>query len=585
MSLIAATAMLVASCGLFTDETAETLGSFAQSLATGDAAAAAALTTDPAAAESMLRASLDGMSAESVGASIEVGEDSGSLITSWNLGEGRIVTTQGEATVVDTPAGPRIDWSPTVLDARLEPGGRLLYADVLDLDTPIVDRSGEPVMVWQPVTAVSIDVDAARAAGIERVASEVAALVNPVVPSITAGALAADLAEAGGNYVVVTLREDDVAPIRDALAAIDGVGLADQGRLLTARSDMASPAYQQLPEAWRQILERSSGWSVTVDNPGESIAVAGEEPAEVPEIATTLDLGMQQAAQAAVDSSGLPAMIVALEPGTGEVLAVAQNQSASAEGPVALTGLYAPGSTFKIVTTSAALAAGITSPDEVLPCPGVATIAGRTIPNDDEFDLGPVPLRTAFARSCNTTQAMLAVELAPDALTSAARSLGLGVDLEIPGLTTITGSVPVTESGPARVEAAIGQGEVLASPFGMALAVASLGNDGEMVLPTLIEGEATTGDSDPPGLPASVAEAIRDMMRETVRSGTATALSGIPGLGGKTGTAEVAGAPANGWFVGLSDDVALATLIVGADSSAPAVAMSGTFLRAVPPGP
>ncbi|MBD8505359.1 penicillin-binding protein [Hoyosella sp. G463] len=583
--LIAATAMLVTSCGLFTDEKAEALEAFAEALGTGDAAAAAALTTDPAAAEQALRASLDGMSAESLRASIEVADGAGALVTVWDLADGRVVTTEGEATAVDTPAGARIDWSPAVLDSRLAAGGRLLYSDVLDLDTPIVDRSGEPVMTWQPVTVVSIDREAAETSGTEDVAARVAALVSPVVPSITAGSIADGLADAAGNYVVVTRRDEDIAPVREALAGVDGVGLADQARLLTARRGMASPAYQGLPEAWEQILERDSGWSVTIDNPDETIQVAGEDPAEVPEIATTLDLAVQQAAQDAVESSGLPSMIVALEPGTGEVLAVAQNQSASAEGPVALTGLYAPGSTFKIVTTSAALAAGITEPSEVLPCPGIATIEGRTIPNDEEFDLGEVPLRTAFARSCNTTQAMLAVALAPDALTSTARSLGLGVDLGIPGLTTITGSVPVTEGGPARVEAAIGQGEVLASPFGMALAVASLSNDGQMVVPSLIDGETTTSDSTPTRLEPGVAEAIRDMMRETVRSGTATALADIAGLGGKTGTAEVAGAPANGWFIGLTEDIAFATLVVGADSSAPAVAMSGSFLRAVPTVP
>ncbi|MDN6813461.1 MAG: penicillin-binding protein, partial [Corynebacterium variabile] len=56
-------------------------------------------------------------------------------------------------------------------------------------------------------------------------------------------------------------------------------------------------------------------------------------------------------------------------------------------------------------------------------------------------------------------------------------------------------------------------------------------------------------------------------------------LSDIPGLGGKTGTAEVDGGAAHGWFVGVVGDVAFCTFIEGADSSTPAVNLSGEFLR------
>ena len=62
----------------------------------------------------------------------------------------------------------------------------------------------------------------------------------------------------------------------------------------------------------------------------------------------------------------------------------------------------------------------------------------------------------------------------PAAMKDTAAKLGLGVGFFTPGLNTYTGEVPVTERGPGRVEAAIGQGEVLASPFGMAVMTASL---------------------------------------------------------------------------------------------------------------
>jgi len=102
------------------------------------------------------------------------------------------------------------------------------------------------------------------------------------------------------------------------------------------------------------------------------------------------------------------------------------------------------------VTVSAALQAGQVTPDSILACPGTENIEGRQIPNDDNFDLGQVPLHTAFARSCNTTMGRLAVNLPPDGLTKAAAQLGLGIDYTAPGMTTVTGRVPVADTSALR---------------------------------------------------------------------------------------------------------------------------------------
>ena len=73
------------------------------------------------------------------------------------------------------------------------------------------------------------------------------------------------------------------------------------------------------------------------------------------------------------------------------------------------------------------------------------------------------------------------------------------------------------------------------------------------------------------------------MMAETVSAGTATQLQDIPGMLGKTGTAEYVGPDgvqrAHGWFVGIHDDLALAVFVSDADSSTPAVDAAGRFLR------
>ena len=147
-------------------------------------------------------------------------------------------------------------------------------------------------------------------------------------------------------------------------------------------------------------------------------------------------------------------------------------------------------------------------------------------------------------------------------------------------MTTVTGSVPVADTPALRVEAGIGQGKVIASPFGMALVAATLAH-GSVPAPAIVEGEAGVADRTPEPLPATVDEQVQAMMRETITGGTATQLQDIPGLLGKTGTAEyIDDQNAHGWFVGIDGDLALAVFVSDAGSSGPAVDAAGQFLRA-----
>lgn len=326
-------------------------------------------------------------------------------------------------------------------------------------------------------------------------------------------------------------------------------------------------------------LNGTPGWQVAVvDAAGAPVSVLQEQKAQVgPSMTVTLDPGTQAAAQAAVDGVGQPAMVVAIQPSNGEILAVAQNGAASAQGPIALQYYYEPGSTFKVVTATAALTAGLATVDTPVACPGKATIGTRQITNEDSFELGTVPLRRAFAASCNTSFSQLAASLPATALPEAAANFGLGVDFTVAGITTNTGKIPPAESVPARVEAGIGQGQMLTTPFGMALVAATVAN-GRTPLPQLIR-EIPTEGRRPGALPGGVATALRSMMGDVVTGGTARELAGHGGLRGKTGTAQFGdGSQAHGWFIGYRGDLAFATLVVGGGSSKVAVAATGTFL-------
>ncbi|NKS03284.1 penicillin-binding protein [Rhodococcus hoagii] len=542
---------------------------FADALASGDVQAAADLTSDPEAASTAITAMLDGLNAQGRSFSVSENGDAFTLAADWSFGDGK----QWQYSTEGRVDGDVIAWDPAVLAPGLAAGSTVRFTPTSGTPAEVRASDGQPIMTQQVVTLVDVQAPADTAA--------LARLLNPIVPTITAESLGADLGKSDGKPITaVALREQDVEPVRDQLAAVPGVELVQQTRLLTMDRALSSPVLADLTTVWQEQQDESAGWAVQLVNAdGTARRLAGQDAAPVPDIDTTLDLRLQTRAEDALASVPQPAAIVALRPSTGAVLAVAQNAPADAQGAIALTGLYPPGSTFKTVTTSAALQAGKVTPDTVLPCPGTENIEGRQIPNDDNFDLGSVPLHSAFAHSCNTTMGRLAVSLPPDALQQAALQFGLGVDYVTPGLTTVTGTVPTAQTPAERVESAIGQGAVTASPFGMALVAASIAN-GTTPAPTMIVGKPGVADRSVTPTPADVDAALRSMMRETVTAGTARTLADLPNLEGKTGTAEYGeGTRPHGWFVGMDGDLAFAVFVAGADSSGPALEAAGRFLR------
>ncbi|WP_416367325.1 penicillin-binding transpeptidase domain-containing protein [Nocardia terpenica] len=580
-ALFATPALALAACSgdKAADRLNGTVHTFADALNRDDPTAAAAVTSDPAQAADTL-----GKLYDSLGKNVhfEVDKidksDSGAtfaLAATWKFGQdGKnrwTYTTTGAA--AQSGDKWKIRWNPATVAPGLDLGP-LSYGTASP--TPparVLDRTGAELLTQQVVTLVQV----APGADLEAVA----ALLNPIDPGVTAASLQSELAGAQGKPITaIRLRQADLDPIQGALAALPNVTLAPQTELLTTDKALTSPTLAGLSDLWQHNVDAAAGWAVRARTADGTQRVGGQDAQPVADIATTLDLGMLRDAKAALAPIPTPAAMVVLQPSTGNVLAVAQNAPADAQGPIALTGLYPPGSTFKTVTVSAALQAGQVTPDTVVGCPGTENIEGRQIPNDNNFDLGRVPLHTAFAKSCNTTMGRLAVNLPPDGLTKAASQLGLGVDYTAPGMTTVTGKVPVADTPALRVEEGIGQGTVTASPFGMALAAAALAH-GSVPAPTIVAGKPGVADHNPDPLPPAVADQVKTMMRETITNGTATQLRDIPDMLGKTGTAEyIDDKHAHGWFVGIDGDLALAVFISDAGSSTPAVEAAGRFLRA-----
>ncbi|MFI5781447.1 penicillin-binding transpeptidase domain-containing protein [Nocardia sp. NPDC051570] len=580
-ALFATPTLALAACSgdKATDRLNSTVHNFADALGREDPAAAAAITSDPAPAAETLGKLFDSLGKD---VRVEVGgiekNDAGAtftLNTTWKLGQGgkNQWTYSTTGTAVRAGDNWKVHWNPATVAPGLD-AGPLSYSVVYpEVAARVLDRTGAELYTQQVVTLVNV------APGADL--NAVAALLNPIDPSINAAALQSELSGASGKPVTaIGLRPADLDPISGQLSALANVTLAPQTRLLVTDKALASPTLSGLSDLWQHDADDAAGWAVRAQTANGTQRVGGQDAKPVTDIPSTLDMGMMRAGEAALAPIATPAALVVIQPSTGNLLALAQNAPADAQGPIALTGLYPPGSTFKTVTVSAALQAGQVTPDSVVGCPGTENIEGRQIPNDNNFDLGQVPLHTAFAKSCNTTMGRLAVNLPPDGLAKAAAQLGLGIDYTAPGMTTVTGKVPVADTPALRVEEGIGQGKVTASPFGMALVAAALAH-GSVPAPTIVNGKPGVPDHNPDPLPPAIADQVKTMMRETITNGTATGLRDIPGMLGKTGTAEyIDDKHAHGWFVGIDGDLALAVFIADAGSSTPAVDAAGRFLRA-----
>ena len=557
----------------------------------GDDAAAARLTDDPAAAQAALADARKTLAPAGITATLGQVRTAGdnataSVDVAWDLGQDRRWSYLGEIQARTSPqadAGWIVHWTPAAIHPELAAGQRLsLVVDTPD-PAPVVDRGGTPLLAPTPVVNILLDRTAAGDLG--GVTGTLARALGPLVPGITAQSIAdgAGAVPQGQGYSVAVLRDTDYRTVKDAIHDLPGVRFATQTRLLAQSAGFGSQVLTPVRTEVTPQVTGVAGWSVqVVGGGGATIATLQEQP---PKPGTTVTLSIdhtvQNAAEDAVESLPQQVALVALSPSTGDILAVAQNTQADAAGAIALTGRYPPGSTFKIVTATAALETlGVTA-DSPQPCPGTTTIDGRLVPNEDRFELGTVPLTQTFARSCNTTFSQLAAQMSADALPTSGLQLGFGADFAIPGLTTVTGSVPPAPDRVQRAEDGFGQGDVVATPFGMALVAATVAK-GAPVVPQLIRGRATDATKPataPP--PQAVLDQLRPMMRAVVTSGTATALSRSGEVFGKTGTAEysVDGANrAHGWFVGYRGDVAFAVLVVDGGSSGPAVGVAQRFL-------
>jgi hypothetical protein len=304
-------------------------------------------------------------------------------------------------------------------------------------------------------------------------------------------------------------------------------------------------------------------------------------PGNYPTVSTTINAKAEAAARSAVGMHKQSSMI-AIQPSTGQILAIANNAQ---QNDFALTAKVAPGSTMKVITSAALLNAGVLTPQSPVACPPAFTIQGITYHNDQgESEPPGTPFATDFAQSCNNAFTTQWSHLSGKLASTAKDYFGLNQNWNI-GIGNLSASyfnAPASASGSELAQEAFGEGSLIASPIAMASVAATVesGTFKQPILTTTAKQQVTAKP-----LPAATDAGLKQMMRDVVTSGTGAGLGFGSTVYAKTGTADIQGQDQpNSWVIAFdpTKDIAVGCLVVnagyGAQFAGPEVA---SFLNAL----
>ncbi|MGN0255584.1 MAG: peptidoglycan D,D-transpeptidase FtsI family protein [Chordicoccus sp.] len=315
-------------------------------------------------------------------------------------------------------------------------------------------------------------------------------------------------------------------------------------------------------------------------------------------VVSTLDSRLQDTAYNALgDYNGA---VIVMEPKTGKILAMVSkpdfdpntlastwNELVADSGSSQLLnratqGLYAPGSTFKIVTSLAYLRKHGTLDGFSWDCTGSVDVGDGTIHCYDGEAHGQEDYTLAFAYSCNTAFSQIGLDVGAQLLTDTAKSLLIGKSLPC----DITASksrwnLSDTDSDYLLAQTAFGQGKTQVTPYQMLLITSAVANNGTLMTPYLIDHTENTYGTTISTTKATAykqlmtsneASVLKSLMEAVVSEGTGSSLSGRSySVAGKTGSAEYTKSDGtmgtNSWFVGFSnvDDPDIAVVAIAED--------------------
>ncbi|WP_298177233.1 penicillin-binding protein 2 [Saccharomonospora sp.] len=337
----------------------------------------------------------------------------------------------------------------------------------------------------------------------------------------------------------------------------------------------------------------------------------------------TIKPAVQETAYEMMSANGYKGAVVALDPKTGDILAMVstpsydpnklashssdeqqeawQTYNEDPDNPMlnrAIRETYPPGSTFKILTTAAALENGATANTEVVPDARV-TLPGTntTLENFNGSTCPGNTLKAALAHSCNTAFSVLAGQLGADKLWETAANFGIGMaDMSIP-MSVVRSDLGPLESEAALYQSGIGQRDVRLTPLQDALLSATVANDGVAMQPRLVKEllaadlstveefspEELTGE---PALSAANAQILTDMMIASEENTGGGGKNPSLKIASKTGTAEHGtnpkATPPHAWYTAFAphDDPQIAVAVIVESGGNRGLAATGATVAA-----
>ncbi|GAA4893002.1 penicillin-binding transpeptidase domain-containing protein [Streptomonospora salina] len=519
----------------------------------------------------------------------------------------------GSMPLKEEPRGWVVQWDPSVVHPDLGADERIAVSyDVPDRGE-ILDRNGEPLVGTTEVTAFGVvpadmsDMDrgVARLAELldendgpllDRVRSAPPEEFQPLV-LMRAGEVGGDLRDRATSIPGVDTRKLDMRLRPRTAAPFVGevAGTAEHNV-----SSRVAGTYQAgdtvgltgLQNIFQQRLAGTATTKVvTLDGAGEQTGVLNSWPGlQSGSLETSLDVRVQEAGQAALDTLPERGYMVALDAGTGEVLASVGTGGNDDDG--AFTAEYRPGGTFSIVSYTAALQGGAYSPDDRMACDNQTSVGGRTFTTPNNTGLSGMPdLATDFSYSCTTAFAQMSEKVGAEAITSAARDFGIGGDWRM-AVPASSGSFTAPDTAGEAAAAMAGSDQVRVTPLSMALAAGAV-RDGTWHPPKLVSDDeaAELAGGSSTELDADAVGQVQEMMRSAVEVSAVNADVGTEPVHGQVAntTQQVRGdETAVQWFVGYQGDLAFA-LVAEVDPSIQlweqyAVDATGAFLQQLPYG-
>jgi cell division protein FtsI/penicillin-binding protein 2 len=493
----------------------------------------------------------------------------------------------------------KVMWSPSVIAPGLRPGLRLAVLDTMPPRAQLLDAEGRPLS--PPSLVYAVGVYPGRLRNPARTVDGLAAATG-----LTASQVLSWVSEAPTDHFLELLRlspasyqrlggqlrrvpqlvieRQRMRLLKSISWPVSGsVGTEAAGRLQQMGIPYrpgATVGLSGLQQVYQRLLVGTPTTEVVEESlSGQVVAVLERWPGQAgTPVRTTIDSGIQLAANHAISSLRTPAAIVAISSTTGRILAVAQHDVPGMPTVDGLAGRYQPGQAFTIVSTAALLETGFDVNSRIA-CGPSSLVGGQSFVNVMPMR-NPGTFRTDFAQACATAFAELSLRLAPRDLLQAATGFGLGKPWQLQ-LGAFTGSVQPPSGQAQMAEDAIGTGGVQVSPLDMAIAAAVV-QSGTWRPPMLVTSPPDPGLTPTVPFGFQVVSALRGLMKSTVTSGAGHAAN----VGGQQVFGQVGSAPlATGgrglrtdWFVGYQGTVAFAVLELSRSIRTSAAPLAGQFL-------